>query len=446
MRERGNPILRWFDSNVGPVLLALLAFRKWRRSRPTQIQTIGVLKPAALGDLILLSAVITDLKKWRADSRVILFVSASNAELGHLLADVDEVVELSMTRPWQAVRVLRQYALDILIDADAWPRISALLVALSRATWRLGFKTAGQRRHFAYDQTVEHRGDVHEIENYRSLLRALQIPAGLPPQNFAHLRLSPPAEPWIALHLWPGGTQSHLKEWPETSWIELMVQLHKTDSRLRFLLTGGRADREKNEMLAARLPNEIRSRTTNLGGLSLRETMTQLLQCGCVVAVNSGIMHLAAALGVPTVGLHGPTNPRRWGPIGPSCAAVVSKTPGAGQLHLGFGWRIADVRILPQNPAQIATGFVAAIPQDVVGHFERNILAGVGFQSAGHVVVGRSQRLGPEDCGRLQCFVGEAGQQERSQDDRERVSCRARAQTVNGKAQNQPEHQSEGAL
>jgi heptosyltransferase I len=55
-----------------------------------------------------------------------------------------------------------------------------------------------------------------------------------------------------------------------------------------------------------------------------------------VVSVDTGIMHLAAALGVPVIGLHGPTSSKRWGPIGRNADAIDSPDPGAGYLYLGF--------------------------------------------------------------------------------------------------------------
>jgi heptosyltransferase I len=55
-----------------------------------------------------------------------------------------------------------------------------------------------------------------------------------------------------------------------------------------------------------------------------------------VVSVDTGIMHLAAALDMPVIGLHGPTSSKRWGPIGRNAVAIDSSDPRAGYLYLGF--------------------------------------------------------------------------------------------------------------
>jgi len=65
-------------------------------------------------------------------------------------------------------------------------------------------------------------------------------------------------------------------------------------------------------------------------------------------------MHLAAALDVPVIGLHGPTSARRWGPIGRRAVAVSAPGADCGYLNLGFEYparcdcmsRIAVDRVL----------------------------------------------------------------------------------------------------
>jgi ADP-heptose:LPS heptosyltransferase len=53
-----------------------------------------------------------------------------------------------------------------------------------------------------------------------------------------------------------------------------------------------------------------------LRGLSLLEVAEELRQCRCFIGNDSGITHLAAYMGCPTVALFGPTDPRAWGPVG----------------------------------------------------------------------------------------------------------------------------------
>lgn len=75
------------------------------------------------------------------------------------------------------------------------------------------------------------------------------------------------------------------------------------------------------------------------GRLSLTDLAALLAGAAATVSVNTGIMHLAALAGCPTVGLHGPTNPLRWGPLGPYTRALLPvPAPGSRSAYLNLGF------------------------------------------------------------------------------------------------------------
>ena len=78
-------------------------------------------------------------------------------------------------------------------------------------------------------------------------------------------------------------------------------------------------------------------RVVNVAGkYDLGQVVDLVFRSECVVSVNTGVMHLAAAVGAPTVGLNGPTAETRWGPVGERAVSVNSSFPGCGYLNLGF--------------------------------------------------------------------------------------------------------------
>ncbi|AQR71507.1 hypothetical protein BZG29_26670 [Janthinobacterium sp. LM6] len=337
--ERGNTKLKFFDKYLGPLLLlALTPLRLFRtRQVPKLINSVALLKTAAIGDTVLLSAAITDLRVANPDMKIVLFTGASNFEFAKLLSGADQIVKLPLTNPFACVKIIRSHQIDIFIDFDSWPRISALLAALSRAKIRIGFNTSQQYRHFMQDIPVPHRNDQHELENYRDLLRVIGLNAANLPQQLQHS--------WkeggntIVFHMWPSGTQSHLKEWPAEKWHTLANELLLLGN-YSFVLTGGREDISGCDAFLATLPASLRTRFISHAGASFSNTLSLLQQAALLVSVNTGIMHVGAAMGVPTVGLHGPTDPRRWGPVGPRTRSVVSKSKGAGTLNLGFEYTL----------------------------------------------------------------------------------------------------------
>jgi heptosyltransferase-2 len=70
------------------------------------------------------------------------------------------------------------------------------------------------------------------------------------------------------------------------------------------------------------------ARVRDLTGPDLRNAIIALAAADIAVTNDSGLMHIAAALGTPTVALFGPTDPRLWGPLNPLAAALEPPTGG----------------------------------------------------------------------------------------------------------------------
>ena len=117
----------------------------------------------------------------------------------------------------------------------------------------------------------------------------------------------PAADPPIALH---PGSGSERKNWPEANWVELLHYfIHSTGFSL--LLVGGEAEGERLQRLAAALP-PVRNSVAQ--SLPLAELARLLQRCGVFIGHDSGISHLAAALGLPGLILWGDTVEQIWRP------------------------------------------------------------------------------------------------------------------------------------
>jgi ADP-heptose:LPS heptosyltransferase len=340
--KRGSPLLHFLDRYAGVPAVGLLSRLRRKRGMPSEFRAIGLLRTAAIGDTVLLSAVIADLRAAFPDAAVILFSGPTNCEIARMLEGVDEVVVVPTVNLVRAIQRVRLVPVDVLIDFGQWPRYDALLAMFSRAAFTIGFQTYGQYRHFGYDLAVRHSSRVHEIENFRSLIRVLGVETGCTPSLAAPSPGSPRADSYAVFHLWPGGRRKDLKQWPEERWQALIEELAARD--FEIVLTGGAADWRGNSALIERVRRPARHFVRNAAGISLRETASVLAQARLVVSVDTGVMHLAAALGAPLVALHGPTSSRRWGPLSEGAVAIDSPLAGCGYLNLG--WEVAP-RPLP---------------------------------------------------------------------------------------------------
>lgn len=362
--ERGNARLRALDRWAGVPLVAGLALltRVRRRARPAQVRRVGLLKTAAIGDTVLMSAIVRDLTQ-SGDVEVVVFTGAQNADAARLIEGIAQVVVLPVTNPLLAAMRLRRTPVDLLVDFGSWPRIDAVLAAVAGAGWTAGFRTAGQRRHLAFDQVVDHSEAIHELENYRRLVAAVGFSTGAAPSLGAGDPVPSalvPGRPYVTCHMWSGGFRGMHKEWRRDRWAE--VVRHLVGRGYHVALTGGtetsRATAEFRESVSD-LPGRVHDLT---GRLSLSQTLGLLRGSALVISVNTGIMHMAAAAGVPVISLEGPVPVQRWGPIGPRARSVVSLHPQAGYLNLG--WEYGEDP--PDTMGAITSGMVVAAADEML--------------------------------------------------------------------------------
>jgi ADP-heptose:LPS heptosyltransferase len=135
--------------------------------------------------------------------------------------------------------------------------------------------------------------------------------ATLPP--LAPLPADPPRDAPSGLWAIHPGSGSPAKNWPLHRWIEWCRLLGRRDGR-RVLVLGGEAEAAT---APAWEPLEREGIIQRAGDLPLVEAAARLAGCAAFAGHDSGFSHLAAALGLPTLALFGPTDPAVWAPFGP---------------------------------------------------------------------------------------------------------------------------------
>ena len=123
------------------------------------------------------------------------------------------------------------------------------------------------------------------------------------------------------------GSGSERKNWPEANWAELAESIQRGTS-LNLLLVGGEAEGGRLERLAAKLPPE---RVEIARSLPLVELAQRLRDCAGFVGHDSGITHLAAALGLRGLVLWGETAEEVWRPAGDNLV-ILRHPDGLGAL------------------------------------------------------------------------------------------------------------------
>jgi ADP-heptose:LPS heptosyltransferase len=115
---------------------------------------------------------------------------------------------------------------------------------------------------------------------------------------------------WILV---AAGAASGRKRWPVECFTEVIRTLHEKTGK-KVLLVGTLDERPVAESILAKLPGIV---VVLCGDLVLPETAALIAKASLVIANDSAIMHLGFELGVPTVGIFGPTDHEKYGHAGP---------------------------------------------------------------------------------------------------------------------------------
>jgi ADP-heptose:LPS heptosyltransferase len=122
----------------------------------------------------------------------------------------------------------------------------------------------------------------------------------------------------VAIHPGSGGAQ---KCWPISSFAAIIKYLWQQSYPV--LLLAGPADHKRVAELHKLLPSPPQAYMLHrLIDAPLLEVAQYLQQCRCYLGNDSGITHLAAMLGIPTIALFGPSDPAVWRPPGPSVDVI----------------------------------------------------------------------------------------------------------------------------
>lgn len=135
--ERGNKVLRILDRYIGIPCIAFLSLFHKKRPLPSRINSIGLLKTAAIGDTILLTGVFNDLRAAYPEAKLVFFTGENNYKCATLIKSIDKVIPLPIKKPAKLFRLINQFSFDVFLDFGPWPRINSLISYLVEHSLKL---------------------------------------------------------------------------------------------------------------------------------------------------------------------------------------------------------------------------------------------------------------------------------------------------------------------
>lgn len=341
MRERNNRIFKLVDRTLGPAIVLFLGvFLKRKRHNNNSINPrIAILKTGAFGDALLVGPAIRKIKDKWPEANITFICTASNVQAVRGIKEVDRFVVFDLNNPISAFLSLGKLGLyDIVFDFAPWASLNAIISVSLKSKIRYGFKTSGMHRHYIYDFTIEHSSANHELDNYRNLVSAAGIKGSLPFPVFAidYTKITKndvftPGKS-VVFHPFPGGAKRDLKRWPMSKWIELGKRI--VADGYQVIISGGLSDAEEAKKLVSAI--SIKNATSLAGKVDLNTMANIIKKTGFLISIDTGTMHLGAAVGATVISLHGPTSELRWGGCGKNVHVISSNAPCSPCVSLGF--------------------------------------------------------------------------------------------------------------
>lgn len=331
--------MKAIDHYIGiPICLLLDVYCRVRSlfvvTPPRHPAKILLMKYFGMGSILLATPMLRALRQKHPEIRIGFLTLASNRDLVERLGLVDTVYLLRTDTAvhfaadaFRRLRAIRREKYDVTIDLEFFAKFSTIMAFLAGSPVRIGYFLRQMWRGHLLTHQIYYNQNRHITEVFAALLEPLQadvsdfnmsVPLITGPDQRAALLLLESCgiaedTPFIVLNV-NVSDLSLERCWPLHFFLELARGLLKrVDARLVFI--GAEGDQAQVAQVMDGLDD--RKYVANLAGkTSLGELMAIIRRCRLFIGNDSGPLHLATALGIPTTSFFGPETPTLYGPQG----------------------------------------------------------------------------------------------------------------------------------
>lgn len=307
--------IKLVDRIAGRALVFILArSRKFQKIVPDKIERILIIRPGGIGDAVLLLPSVTALKARFPGAGIDLLCEKRNAGVFGLSTQIDHIY--SYDKGLELFRCMKN-KYDVVIDTEQWHRLSAVVAYLTGAPVKIGFDTNERRTFFTHQVPYSH--DEYEADSFLHLIEPLAGEDHKFDVDMPFVEISRIVTPYLSsgrevevkgmVAMFPGASVAE-RRWGGERFGEAARSLN--ENGYRVLILGSQADRSEAEIIQKYAPASVNL----IGKTSLVDVAGLLKECKLLITSDSGIMHLAYAVGTPTLSLFGPGIEEKWAPKG----------------------------------------------------------------------------------------------------------------------------------
>ncbi len=294
-----------------------------------------VVKVFGMGDSVLIRSLIEHLAARNPGMEIGVLVGPATRELMTLGARfwVHQYTQRTLTfrTGLSCLREIRRRCYDAILNLEQRSTAGAAFLAATGVPRRVGFLPIVESKKALF---LTHAVRFHEGQSmWQSFVRLAQmidpglaetvlpvpVKCGSAAEAWAHQWLQRHARSGriVVIHL--GCQDLEFRRWPVERFLQLAECIGRNRAKPFVILTGTGPERPLIRSFIDRYSGDAADASESD---SIEKTAALIKLCDLLVSNDTGIMHLAAAMGVPTVGLFGPNSPRYWAPVGPKATYV----------------------------------------------------------------------------------------------------------------------------
>ena len=318
---------RFIEKKILPLACMLLAIFKKKKPVNDKNREILIIRLWALGESVLVLPMLKSLKEAKPSSVITVLCTKKTDAVFYKQSFIDGIQTInSLAIPLFILKNFKKY--DVVIDTEPHFAISAILSFFLGKT-SIGYNHGSRAR--LYDFNIEYNDKQHVVYTISDLL----LPFGIKsrPKELVRLKFDVTAKnmvdqklantdlkkPLVGIHAFTGPT-APWRAWSKEHFAELIDRIKEKYS-CNIILTGSAGESAGNDEIISMLKDK--SDVLNLSNLSSPVLFALISRYSLMISNDTGPMHVAAAQGVPTVGLFGPNLPLRFGPFPPEKHASI---------------------------------------------------------------------------------------------------------------------------
>ncbi len=317
-------LLKFLDRIFGVLLVFLLPRREARKKELKEIKRLLFIRPGGIGDAVLLLPAIREVKKAFPGALIDVLAEKRNAGIFGLSGDIHYIYLYD--RGFGLFRCLGN-SYDAVIDTEQWHRLSAVAAYFTKAPVCIGFDTNERRALLTHK--IPYRHEDYEVYSFFHLVEPLlrvppefsiEVPfVSVDPDKSLHFLEGTVNKDDVVVAVFPGASVTERK-WGGDKFGKVAAALSRHGYKV--VIVGGGTDRSEADKIRVLAPEVI----DLTGKTTLRETAAVLRRSRLLITADSGLMHLAVAVGTRTVCLFGSGIEKKWAPQGKD-HLVINKRP-----------------------------------------------------------------------------------------------------------------------